>query len=60
MSASEAHQGRTTISLRTAFTPLVSRARRSASTFSVLFFAKPERMTSPFSVWTLMEVAPTG
>ena len=50
----EPGQGRTTISFLTLFTPLTFMAMLSAVLFSVAFFAKPDSITLPFSVSTLM------
>ena len=53
------HQGRIAISLRTATTPLTPRAMVSAMFFSVAFLAKPDNITVPFMVSTLIAAAST-
>jgi hypothetical protein len=52
-------QGRTTIWFLTDFTPLTFMAMLSAVFFSTEFFAKPESITSPLRVSTLIAAAST-
>jgi PAS domain S-box-containing protein len=52
-------QGRTAISLRTETTPLTPRAIDSAVARSLPFLAKPDSMTVPLSVSTLIDAAST-
>ena len=51
--------GRTAISFLTIFTPLTPRAMLSAVFFSSELLAKPDNMTVPLSVLTLMAAAST-
>ena len=51
--------GRRAISFFTAFTPLTRRAMLSAVALSVAFLAKPDSITVPLSVSTLIYVAST-
>src|SRR5674476_387443 len=52
-------QGRTTISFLTDLTPFTPRAMLSAKVFSVVFLAKPDSITTPLRVSTLMLDAAT-
>ena len=52
-------QGRTAISFFTTFTPLTFQVRLSAVLFSVAFLAKPDSITVPFRVSTLIAAAST-
>lgn len=53
-------QGRTAISFFTALTPFTPRAMVSAVVFSLAFLAKPDSITVPLSVSTLMAAASTA